>query len=64
MKKFVPILFVFLLGCSEDFSPNGEYRQRLIVYGVMDGGSSSQMIRVYSTFSPDQYDPLKPAPNS
>lgn len=64
MKKFIPFFFVLLLGCSEDFSPNGEYRQRLIVYGVMEGNSQSQMIRVYSTYSPDQYDPLRPAPNT
>ncbi len=64
MKKIFPFLCVILLGCSEDFNPNGEYRQRLIVYGVMDGSSQNQMIRVYSTYSPDQYDPLKPAPNA
>ncbi len=64
MKKLLLLLAVLMCGCMEDFSPNGEYKQRLIVYGVVDGNSTTQLVRVYSTYSPDLYDPLKPAPNT
>ena len=61
-KSALILLFLLLAGCSDDFSPNGEYRKRLIVYAVMDGSSSTQLFRVYSTFSPEVYDPLKSSP--
>ncbi|MFZ4620694.1 MAG: DUF4249 family protein [Bacteroidota bacterium] len=64
MKKLFLLVIVLMCGCSEDFSPNGEYVPKLIVYGVIDGNSSMQLIRVYSTYSPDLYDPLRPAPNT
>ena len=64
MKKTAFVILFLFAGCSDDFSPNGEYQKRLIVYAVIDGSSSTQMVRVYSTFSPDAYDPLLPSPNS
>lgn len=63
---FIAIVMIVLLtaGCSDSFDPNGTYQQRLVVYGIIDGNSSTQYIRVRSTFAPDLYDPLKASPNT
>lgn len=64
MKKLLICSILLLSGCSEEFKPNGEYKQRLIVYAAIDASSATQLIRVYSTFSPEVYNPLVPSPNT
>jgi len=63
MKKIILIFSLIFSGCTSNFSPNGPYRQQLVVYAVLDGNTATQIIRVYGTFSPDEYDPLQPSPN-
>jgi hypothetical protein len=57
------IALVFL-SCNDGFSPNGEYTPKLIIYSVLDGMSDTQYVRLYTSFSPDQYVPDTPSPNS
>lgn len=54
---------MMLSGCNSEFSPNGPYRQQLVVYAVLDANTATQIIRVYGTFNPNDYDPLQPSPN-
>lgn len=52
-----------MIGCSTEFTPNGPYHPQFVVYAVIDGSVSTQIIRVYGTFNPMDYDPLQPSPN-
>jgi hypothetical protein len=63
MKKITVTLTALLfLSCNEDFSPNGEYTPKLIVYSVLDAAADTQYVRVYSSYSPEQYAPNAPSP--
>jgi hypothetical protein len=65
MKHIVVFAAAFaFISCNGDFSPNGEYTPKLIVYSVLDGAADTQYVRVYSSFSPDQYVPDAPSPNT
>jgi hypothetical protein len=64
MKKNILFIVFLFFGCNSNFSPNGPYRQQLVVYALLDGSSATQLIRVYGTFSPNDYDPLQPSPNT
>lgn len=55
----LPVIF----GCAENFSPNGPYEKKLIVYSILDASTDTQYVRVLSTYSPDDYDPQSPVPN-
>ena len=46
------LLLCAIAGCNEQFSPDGPYSKKLVVYGVLQGGSSVQFVRVYSTYPP------------
>jgi len=63
MKRLFIGIVLILAGCSDNFNPNGEYQKKLIVYAVIDASTDKQFIRVYSTFSPEEYNPLTPSPN-
>lgn len=64
MKRIVLYLLpiVALISCNENFSANGEYSPKLIVYSVLDGSVDTQYVRVYSSFSPEQYNPNSVSP--
>lgn len=65
MKKFILfIAAVFLVSCNDDFSPNGDYTPKLIVYSVLDAAKDTQYVRVYGSYSPEQYHPDSPSPNT
>ncbi|MCK9408389.1 MAG: DUF4249 family protein [Bacteriovoracaceae bacterium] len=65
MKSFSILIFALVfVSCNDDFSPNGKYIPKLIVYSVLDAASDTQYVRVYSSFSPEQYVPDTQSPNT
>ena len=46
-------------GCENNFSPKGEYRKQLVVYGVLSNRSDSQYVRVYTTYNVSGFDPAE-----
>lgn len=65
MKQIIVFLFisVFFFSCNENFSPNGPYEQRLIIYSVLDASTDTQYVRILSTYSPQEYNPANPVLN-
>lgn len=55
------VLSMFLMcpGCENNFSPNGDYRQQLAVYGLLSNRSDSQYVRVYTTYNLSGFDPAE-----
>ncbi len=47
---------VILAACDTDFSPKGQYEQRLIVYSILSNRSDSQYVRIYTTYNLSGYD--------
>lgn len=65
MKKILIVLIAILFAsCNDGFSPNGDYTPKLIVYSVLDAATDTQYVRVYSSFSPEQYVPDTQSPNT
>lgn len=66
MKNYLLLIcFSFLvMSCSDDFSPNGEYSPKLIVYSILDASKDTQYVRVYSSFDPKLYNPNSSSPTS
>jgi hypothetical protein len=44
-------ILVMCSSCHENFSPKGDYQQRLVVYAVLSNRSDSQYVRVYTTYN-------------
>jgi hypothetical protein len=44
------LLVVLIAGCDNSFNPKSEFVPRLVVYCVLDAGSSTQMVRLESTY--------------
>lgn len=57
MRKFLfsAFLTILPLGCSNDFSPNGPYQPKLVVYSVLSGNTDTQFVDVYATVNPSNY---------
>lgn len=65
MRTLILIMLSLLfLSCNDDFTPNGPYTPKLIVYSVLDAANDTQYVRVYSSFSPAVYRPDSPSPNT
>jgi hypothetical protein len=50
---FVAVLSMIVVysGCENNFSPIGDYRKQLAVYGILSSRSDSQFVRVYTTYN-------------
>lgn len=42
--------FLALLSCSNDFDINGDFREEVVVYGLLDCGTDTNFIRIQKTF--------------
>ena len=51
---------VLLVGCSEEFQPNGPYVQRLSVYSVLTVADSTQFVTVESSVAPAAHSVTEP----
>jgi hypothetical protein len=55
----VGIVLVFHLGaCSDPFSPQGPFRDELVVYALLSTGTETQFARLTRTYSPPAFNPL------
>ncbi|MBI4429518.1 MAG: DUF4249 family protein [Ignavibacteriales bacterium] len=45
--------------CEENFSPMAPYEPRMVVYGILNAASDTQMVRVYTSYYPPDNDPRK-----
>lgn len=45
-------------GCEGPFTPKGDYRDRMAVYGVLTNRTDSQYVRVYTSYDPVGFNPL------
>ena len=54
MRMIITVIGIVLFssGCNESFSPNGPYRQSLILYSVMNVSVDTQYVKVYGTYNP------------
>jgi len=54
------ILFLFVIvACEETFSPSAPFRPRLVVYSILSTESDTQYVRLYTTYSPPNDDPIQ-----
>ena len=44
-------MIVVYSGCENNFSPIGDYRKQLVVYGILSSRSDSQFVRVYTMYN-------------
>lgn len=45
-------------GCEDAFTSKGEYRDRMVVYGVLSNRTDSQHVRIYTSYDPVGFNPL------
>lgn len=68
MKRLPVACIVFVVGvisgCTENFSPIGEYRQSLVVYSILTISADTQFVKVSSTFDPSHNGILNPLPEN
>jgi len=62
MKRFfvlcIAVSIVVGYGCQQEFHPNGEYDERLVVYSILRMDTDTQFVRVYSTYNPNDNNPI------
>lgn len=49
--------FLFLIGCDDNFNPNGEYKEIYALTGILKGDESSQTVTLSHVYRIDGFDP-------
>lgn len=59
VRSSILLTALLVQACEVPFSPKGEFRNAIAVYGILSDRSDSLYVRVYRTYDPAAYDPLE-----
>ena len=58
LVSLIILLSIALLCCDSDFTPKGEFRDKPVVYAILDPSQSVQFIRISRSYDPPGFNPL------
>lgn len=56
--SFILTLAFLLAACEVPFTPKGEFRRAVAVYGILSDRTDTMLVRVFETYDPPDFDPL------
>lgn len=59
LRGEIVLCIVCLAGCEEPFAPKGPFKEKLIVYAILENRTDTQYVRVFKTYNPTGFDPLE-----
>ena len=55
----IPLLLFLFFACDVPFTPKGEFRNFVAVYGILSDRTDTLFVRLYNTYNPEGLDPLQ-----